>query len=200
MRNTYVLIGISAIIVIAGAWYAFNRSSIQSGDTGGITNSQTESMALSLTSPAFQNAASIPSQFTCDAENVSPPLQISGVPEGAKSLVLIMDDPDVPKQLKPDGVFDHWTLFNIPPDTREIAQAGGAGTAGANGAGKSQYTGPCPPREYEPSEHRYYFKLYALDSMLSVPAGASKADVVSAMEGHIIAQAELMGKYKRVAP
>ncbi|MBI4079622.1 YbhB/YbcL family Raf kinase inhibitor-like protein [Candidatus Kaiserbacteria bacterium] len=157
-------------------------------------------MALSLTSPAFQNAASIPSQFTCDAENVSPPLSISGVPEVTKSLALLMDDPDVPKALKPDGIFDHWTLFNISPETREIAQAGSVGTAGMNGASRNAYTGPCPPREYEPSEHRYFFRVYALDTMLDLPVGASKADVLAAMEGHIIAQAELMGKYKRVAP
>lgn len=156
-------------------------------------------MTLSLTSPAFQTGTSIPSQFTCDAENVSPPLSIAGVPEGAKSLVLIMDDPDVPKALKPDSVFDHWALFNISPETKEIAQAGSAGTAGANGAGKNQYTGPCPPREYEPSEHRYFFKLYALDIMLDLPAGASKADVLQAMEGHVLEQAELMGKYRRAS-
>lgn len=199
MRNTYVLIGISALIVLAGAWYAFNRSSIQAGDTAQITSSTSETMTLLLTSPAFQNSASIPSQFTCDAENVSPPLSISGVPAEAKSLALIVDDPDVPKALKPDGVFDHWTLFNIAPDTPTIPQATAVGIAGANGAGKNQYTGPCPPREYEPSEHRYFFRLYALDAMLDLSAGASKADVLSAMEGHILAEAELMGKYKRIS-
>lgn len=202
MRNTYVLIGISAIIVGVGAWYAFNRSSMLLGDTSGITSSSSESMALSLTSPAFSSSASIPSQFTCDAENVSPPLLISGVPDGTKSLALLMDDPDIPQVFKQErGIdsFDHWTLFNIPPATTEIAQSGSAGTAGANGAGKNQYTGPCPPREYEPSEHRYFFKLFALDTMLDLPAGASKADVLRAMEGHVVAQAELMGKYKRVA-
>lgn len=154
-------------------------------------------MTLSLTSPAFQNGASIPSQFTCDAENVSPPLTIAGVPEGAKSLVLLMDDPDVPKALRPDGVFDHWTLFNIPPDTTEIPQAGIVGTVGTNGAGKNIYTGPCPPREYEPSEHRYFFKLYALDSLLSLGTGMTKQEVLDAMEEHVLAQAELMGRYKR---
>lgn len=199
MRNTYVLIGISALIVLAGAWYAFNRSSMQAGDTAQITSSTSETMTLSLTSPAFQNSASIPSQFTCDAENVSPPLSISGVPAEAKSLALIVDDPDVPKALKPDGVFDHWTLFNIAPDTTAIPQATAVGIAGANGAGKNQYTGPCPPREYEPSEHRYFFRLYALDAMLDLPTGASKADVLSAMEGHILAETELMGKYKRIS-
>jgi len=158
-------------------------------------------MALSLTSSAFENNGSIPSQFTCDAENVSPPLSILGVPEGTKSLALIMDDPDVPKQLRPDGVFDHWTLFNISPPpaggTTEIMQGESAGTAGANGAGKNEYAGPCPPREYEPSEHRYFFRLYALDTGLDLPEGASKAEILKAMEGHVIAQAELMGKYKR---
>ncbi len=199
MRNTYVLLGITTILILTGAWYAFNRSSMNSEQNANITSSSSESMTLSLSSPAFQTGASIPSQFTCDAENVSPPFAIAGTPEGAKSLVLIVDDPDVPKALKPDGVFDHWTLFNIPPETSGIPQAGSVGTAGVNGAGKNIYTGPCPPREYEPSEHRYFFKLYALDAMLDLPAGASKADVLQAMEGHILAQAELVGKYRRVS-
>lgn len=203
MRNTYALIGISALIVVAGAWYAVNRSSIELEDTAEITSLSSEAMALSLTSPAFQHNASIPSQFTCDAENVSPPLSISGVPKGAKSLALLMDDPDIPKVFKEQrGIdsFDHWTLFNIPPDTSEIAQGGSAGTRGANSAGKNEYTGPCPPREYEPSEHRYFFRLYALDSLLSLGTGATKQEVLAAMEGHVLEQAELMGKYKRVAP
>ena len=109
-----------------------------------------------------------------------------------------MDDPDVPKVLRPDGVFDHWTLFNIPSTTTEIPEGGTAGTEGKNGAGNSRYTGPCPPAQYEPSEHRYFFKLYALDTELSLPEGASKADVLKAMEGHVLGQAELIGKYKRI--
>src|SRR3989344_2661178 len=198
MRNAYTLIGVTALIVIAGAWYAFNSST----DTS-ITSSRTGSMALSLTSPAFTQGTSIPSQFTCDAENISPPLQISGVPEGTVSLALLMDDPDIPQVFKEQrGIdsFDHWTLFNISPPpaggVTEIAQAGSVGTAGANGAGKSESTGPCPPREYEPSEHRYFFRLYALDIELPLQASASKTDVLKAMEGHIIEQTELMGKYK----
>ena len=128
---------------------------------------------------------------------MSPPISWEGVPEDTKSLVLIMDDPDVPKALKPDGVFDHWTLFNIPPETKEITTGGTAGTRGANGAGKNQYAGPCPPKEYEPSEHRYFFRLYALGSMLELPEAATKQEVLAAMEGHVLAQAELIGKYKR---
>lgn len=201
MRNTYILIGISCLIVIAGAWYAFNRSSMQARNTGALTNSSADAMTLSLTSPAFQNQGSIPSQFTCDAENISPPLSISGVPEAAKSLVLLMDDPDIPQVFKEQrGIdsFDHWTLFNISSGTREIAQAGSAGVRGANSSGESAYTGPCPPKEYQPSEHRYFFRLYALDTVLDLAEGATKADVLAAMAGHIIDQAELMGRYKRL--
>ena len=204
MRNAYAIVGIAGLIVFLGAAYAFNRSSTQSGDTvstqartGAPTTMSTST--LTLTSPAFGEGASIPSRFTCDGDrSVSPALVIAGVPEGTKSFALIMDDPDVPKALHADGVFDHWVLFNISPDTREIPEGKSVGVAGENGAGKNAYTGPCPPPQYEPSEHRYIFKLYALDSELALQAGAAKADVEKAMEGHIIAQAELIGRYKRI--
>jgi len=197
MRNVSVLIGIGAAIILFGLWM-INQDFTNKSDTGGIISSES-SMAetLTLTSPGFENGTSLPARFTCDGENMSPPLSWGGVPEGTKSLALIMDDPDVPKALRPDGVFDHWTLFNIPPDTREILAGETVGTLGANGAGKNQYAGPCPPREYEPSEHRYFFRLYALDTMLDIPEGANKQQVLAAMEGRILAQAELMGKYKR---
>lgn len=202
MRNAYVIVGIAGLIVFTGAAYAFNRSFTQSVDTTEVRAGAKISMAtstLTLTSSAFADNASIPSRFTCDGDRtVSPALSIAGVPEGTKSLTLIMDDPDVPKALKPDGIFDHWMLFNIPADTREVPEGGSVGVAGANGAGKNAYTGPCPPPQYEPSEHRYIFKLYALDSELPLQAGASKADVEKAMEGHIIAQTQLVGRYKRI--
>jgi Raf kinase inhibitor-like YbhB/YbcL family protein len=153
---------------------------------------------LKLTSPAFAESGSIPSMYTCDGErSLSPALTFAGVPAAAKSLALIMDDPDVPKQLRPDGVFDHWTLFNIPASTHEIPEGGSVGIAGANGAGKNAYTGPCPPPQYEPSEHRYVFTLYALDRMLALKAGATKQEVKTAMQGHILDQTQLIGKYKR---
>lgn len=152
---------------------------------------------LTLKSPAFEQNAAIPAKYTCDGEQVNPPLSISGVPTEARSLVLIMDDLDVPKVLKPDGVFDHWILFNIPPETKEIASGTTVGETGANGAGKNQYTGPCPPKQYEPSTHRYFFKLYALDIELPLEVGATKTQVEKAMQGHILAQAEYVGRYKR---
>ena len=120
-------------------------------------------MALTLTSSAFKNGEVIPAKYTCDGGRLlSPPLSISSVPEVAKSLVIIMDDPDIPKAVQESrGIeaFDHWVLFNIPPETREISEGGTAGTAGLNSAGNSGYTGPCPPPEYEPSEQLYIFKL-----------------------------------------
>jgi Raf kinase inhibitor-like YbhB/YbcL family protein len=139
----------------------------------------------------------VPPLYTCDGSHVSPPLSISGVPEGAKSLVLIVDDPDVPKAVLPAGVFDHWVLFNIPVTTTEIAQGGSAGTVGANSSGQNAYAGPCPPPQYDPPEHRYFFKLYALNAELPLKEGASKADVEKAMDGHVIAETRLMGRYER---
>jgi len=168
-------------------------------------NTQSAS-TFSLSSSAFAQNGAIPSAYTCDlpaspgqagGTTTNPPLQIAGVPQEAKSLALIMDDPDVPKQVKPDGMFDHWVLFNIPANTTEIGEGKAPGVQGANGAGKAAYTGPCPPKQYEPSEHRYFFKLYALDTVLDLEAGATKAQVEQAMEGHILAQTQLIGRYKR---
>jgi len=199
MRNSYLVTGIATLVVIVGGWYAFSKSS---GEAAPIIDNSKQSMnatKLTLTSPAFEANASVPSKYTCDGNGrLSPALTIAGVPEEAQSLVLIMDDPDVPKSLKPDGVFDHWTLFNIPSETTEIPEGGTVGIAGANGGGQNAYMGPCPPAQYEPSEHRYFFKLYALDTMFDLSEGAKKAEVESAMEGHILEQTELIGKYKRI--
>ncbi len=153
---------------------------------------------MRITSSAFEDGALIPSLYTCDGNRtLSPALSFTDVPEDTVSLVLIMDDPDVPKALRPDGVFDHWVLFNIPPETRGIPEGGTVGIAGANGRGEPAYAGPCPPPEYEPSEHRYFFKLYALDSTLSFSEGVTKKEVEQAMEGHILQQAQLVGRYQR---
>src|SRR3989344_931878 len=179
MRTAYLLLGVLWLIIIAGAAYGFNRGFTPSRDTiaGTASGTSMATSTLTLTSPAFENGGLIPAKYTCDEDRtLSPQLLISGVPEEAKSRALIMDDPDVPKAIHPDGMFDHWTLFNIPPQTTGIPEGGSAGIAGANGAGKNAYTGPCPPPQYEPSEHRYFFKLYALDTELTLQTGASKAE------------------------
>lgn len=150
---------------------------------------------MKLTSPAFEHQGKIPSRHTCDGANTNPPLEISGVPTGAKSLVLIVDDPDVPKRLRPDGMWDHWIVFNLPPNLTHISEGQEPpGTHGMGTSGNLRYFGPCPPDR----EHRYFFKLYALETELNLPEKATKQQVERAMEGHVLAQAELIGRYERV--
>lgn len=154
---------------------------------------------MKIESPAFAHEARIPATYTCDGDRMlSPALAISDVPEGTETLVLLMDDPDVPKELKPDGHFTHWVLFNIPPSTESIPEGGTVGTPGVNGRGDASYTGPCPPPDHEPKTHRYIFSLYALDTTLDLEEGASKEDVEAAMANHIIETAELIGTYSRL--
>jgi Raf kinase inhibitor-like YbhB/YbcL family protein len=147
-------------------------------------------MVIQMTSAAFTEGSNIPSKHTCDGEDVSPELAWSGVPQGAKSLALIMDDPDAPGR-----VFVHWVLFNIPASVEELPEGvSGTGLPGTNNFRKTGYNGPCPPSG---SAHRYFFKLYALDQELKLPSGASKADLENAMKGHVLAMGQLMGKYGR---
>jgi Raf kinase inhibitor-like YbhB/YbcL family protein len=146
---------------------------------------------LQISSPAFKAMASIPSKFTCDGEGINPTLTFSGIPPKTQSLVLIMDDPDVPKSMIPSGEFVHWLNWEIAADSKGIPE--GTGKNGVNGTGKPGYMGPCPPDR----EHRYFFKLYALDSKVAGPI-ANKAALEKAMEGHILQKAELIGKYEKV--
>jgi len=152
-------------------------------------------MPLSMSSTAFTHEGVIPTRHACDGADVSPPLAWSGVPEGAASLVLIVDDPDAPE---PESPWVHWVLYNIPPSTTALAestdhQALPPGTqAGVNGWKRPGWRGPCPPS----GRHRYYFRLYALDALIH-PSGASRHDVEKAMHGHILGQAVLMGTYQR---
>ena len=144
---------------------------------------------IKITSSAFHEGGSIPSKFTCDGSDTSPPMQLSGIPSEAKSLVLIADDPDAP-----GGLFTHWLVWNIPPQTSMIAEgAAPKGVQGANDFGKSGYRGPCPP----PGTHRYSFKIFALDRELELHTGAKRSQVDAAMKGHVIAQGELVGRYAR---
>ena len=144
---------------------------------------------MKITSSAFQEGGNIPSKFTCDGSDTSPPLQITGVPSEAKTLVLIADDPDAPS-----GLFTHWLVWNIPPQTNSIAEGGAAkGVQGTNDFGKSGYGGPCPPS----GAHRYAFKVFALDRELDLRSGAKRSQLDAAMKGHIVAQGELIGRYAR---
>ncbi len=149
---------------------------------------------MKLTSSAFQDHASIPPRYTCDGQDINPPLMIQDVPKGAKSLALIMDDPDVPPAVRADRNWDHWIVWNIPPDTTQIEE-GKQPTAviGRNSWGKSAYGGPAPPDR----EHRYFFKLFALDTKLDLPPSAGKPELEKAMQGHIVAQTQLVGRYDR---
>lgn len=152
-------------------------------------------MPLSLTSSAFTNGGKIPRKYTCEGEDTSPPLAWSATPQGTKSLALIVDDPDAPDPAKPQRVYVHWVVYNIPPGSSGIDE-GGSGPAGSvtgsNDFGNQKWGGPCPPI----GRHRYFFKLYALDTTLNL-SSAKKADVENAMKGHILAQTELMGTYQK---
>lgn len=154
-------------------------------------------MALEITSSTFENNQLIPSKYTCDGDNVNPPLTFRNIPKDAQSLVLLVDDPDVPKNLKPDGVFDHWVIYNIDPSVTGIDENSSAppGSVGLNSAQKHAYAGACPPD----GQHRYFFKLFALDTMVEFPDAkvVTKQMVLDAMDGHIVEQAELVGLYKR---
>ncbi len=147
---------------------------------------------MKLTSTAFEHEGKIPRNYTCEGINVNPSLSIHDVPEGTKSLALIMDDPDA---IRPaNKVWDHWIVFNMPPTITEIKEREQPeGIPGKGTSNNLQYQGPCPPD----AEHRYYFKLYALNVLLELPPGVSKRQVEQAMENHILAQATLMGKYKK---
>ncbi len=151
---------------------------------------------ISISAEAFKEGGNIPAVYTCDGRDISPALTWSGIPAGTKSIALIMDDPDAPH-----GTFIHWVLFNIPPDARGLPEAvpknetlKDGSRQGNTSFGRVGYGGPCPPSG---KPHRYYFKLYALDTKLDMPVGVTKADVEKAMNGHMLAKGELMGKYGR---
>jgi len=144
---------------------------------------------MKLTSPAFTEGKSIPEKYTCDGKNILLPLMISDVPANAKSLALVMDDPDAVR-----GTWDHWVVWNIAPETKTISEGTEPkGILGTTSKGDKGFHGPCPPDK----EHRYFFKIYALDTMLDIPEGSNKKQLETAMKGHIITQAQLMGRYNR---
>ncbi|MGO8756204.1 MAG: YbhB/YbcL family Raf kinase inhibitor-like protein [Gallionellaceae bacterium] len=156
-------------------------------------------MSLTITSPSFMPDREIPARHTCDGRNISPPLAWSGVPAGTKSLALIADDPDAPDPAAPKMTWVHWVLYNIPPDSNGLPESAAteglpAGTLqGINDWHRTGYGGPCPPI----GKHRYFFKLYALDTVLPDLKHPAKATLEKAMQGHVLARSELIGLYQR---
>lgn len=156
-------------------------------------------MSLRLTSTAFAHQGEIPTRYTCEGEDVSPPLAWSEPPQGTKSLALIVDDPDAPDPKAPRMIWVHWVLYNIPSDARGLPEeADGTslpkGTqAGRNDWKRQDYGGPCPPI----GRHRYFHKLYALDTVLTDLGAPTKAELEKAMQGHVLAEAELVGTYQK---
>ncbi|MBM4366275.1 MAG: YbhB/YbcL family Raf kinase inhibitor-like protein [Deltaproteobacteria bacterium] len=146
-------------------------------------------VVFELSSTAFTQGATIPARHTCTGDDLSPPLSWTAPPEGTASLALVVDDPDAPRR-----TWQHWLVWNIPPTTRQLGEALGLDqhVQGTNDFKKLGYGGPCPPPGH--GAHRYFFRLYALDVMLGLPAGASRAELDAAIKGHVIASAELMGK------
>lgn len=166
---------------------------------GGCQHAKGEVKAsLQLHSSAFDDGATIPREYTCDGKNVSPPLAWRGAPEGTQAFALIVDDPDAPS-----GTFVHWVAFDLPASTHGLRRAASTldmphgAKQGRNGFGKVGYGGMCPPPGDD--AHRYFFRLYALDAPLGLAAGASRAAVDSAMEGHIRASGQLVGRYRRAS-
>jgi Raf kinase inhibitor-like YbhB/YbcL family protein len=186
LRSTGI-IRLALILLVLQAWLIV--------DAGGAA------MALTLSSSAFKPGGKIPSKYTCEGSDASPPLSFGGAPQGTKSFALILDDPDAPDPKAPKRVWVHWVVYNLPADTTELAENASAtglpkgAINGVNDSKQTSYNGPCPPT----GRHRYFHKLYALDTMLPAKA-LTKVDVESAIKGHVLAQAELIGTYQQGDP
>ena len=173
---------------------------LASGSAATDTASRSNAMTLKITSSAFQQGGSIPAKYTCEGQDVSPPLAWAGALGSARSIAMIVDDPDAPDPAKPERVYVHWEAYNIPVGASLAENASKSGmpkgaVQGKNDWGKPQYGGPCPPI----GRHRYFFKLYALDTELTGLSAATKSDLESAMKGHVLDSGELMGTYQKAA-
>jgi Raf kinase inhibitor-like YbhB/YbcL family protein len=193
-----------AMLVIA---FACGRDAPSAGENTATTSAPAtvdtlkgiNSMALKVTSSAFSHGGAIPSRYTCEGDDVSPPLSWSGVPAGAKSIAIIVDDPDAPDPAKPQRVYVHWVVYDIPAGEGSLSENASkrgmpkGAVQGKNDWGKPEYGGPCPPI----GRHRYFFKLYALDTGLTGLTSPTKADLERAMKGHVVDSGELMGTYQK---
>lgn len=208
MRLAFALLSVGSMILVLSLAYIFagqdaRREAAPQALNEAPSLPTRNSAMLKLRSAVFEEGGLIPSDYTCDGANGSPELVIEGIPEGAVSLVLIMDDPDIPdfvKEKRGIDVFDHWVLFNIPVSGAQMRIAEGSvpdnARQGVNSSGSKGYVGPCPPD----GEHRYFWKLYALDRMLELDEGATKRQVEEAMRGAVLEETTLIGRYARIAP
>lgn len=194
------LLGIIFIIVLVFAIYLTARHTSQSGTLDRQSRLRENGKHMKITSSVFEQNGKIPAKYTCVGEDVSPPLRFEAIPAEAKSLVLIVDDPDAPMAHSTSSgqaaAWVHWVVFNIPPTVREIAENSvPGGIEGDTSFGKPGWGGPCPPN----GEHRYFFKLYALDEMLTFEhmEKMDKQHVEQKMQGHVLEQAELMGRFSK---
>lgn len=185
----------SVLLAIGGACSSEEEASSPAASPSTTTDQSsvteppmTQEDAMQLTSAAFGQGDAIPVRFTCDGDDISPALTVTDIPTDAVSLVLIMEDPDAP-----GGTWDHWIAYDIPVATEIVENVGALGTAGTNSWGESGYGGPCPPS----GTHRYLFTISAVDSDLGIQIGATKAQVLAALDGRVLAEATLMGTYSR---
>jgi len=187
MKNYFFCFIAIIFLIAANGETAWGKDQMNAKLKGGKT--------MEIKSSSFNHEEMIPSKYTCDGQNISPPLAWSGAPKETNSFALICDDPDAPA-----GTWVHWVIFDIPADVNSLPEKvvkqeviAGLGKNGKNTSRHYGYDGPCPPS----GTHRYYFKLYALDTMLNLNAGLSKEELLKAMKGHILVEAQLMGRYKR---
>lgn len=194
-REWVVLMSLAVLLLLCSCRGEKGSGPAAGGKVGPSPEVKAGAVAIKLRSVAFTEGGMIPAKYSCDGANVSPPLEWEGVPEGAKSLALVAEDPDAP-----NGVWVHWVVFNLPvgagglPEgVQASGEMRGGGLQGMNDFRKAGYGGPCPPG----GVHRYFFRLYALDQLLPPGEGATKEQLMKAIEGHVLAQGELMGKYGR---
>ena len=203
MKYLYPLVLVVLVLSLAWIIFAASRSegTIPRDNGGSAMANNANHKTFTLSSTAFSEGGTIPVTYTCDGDGaVHPPLSISNPPDGTKSFVLIMHDPDIPQQIKEErGIdeFDHWVVYGIPAGVREIPEGEGVGGAGLNGAEGEGYRGPCPPPDMEPTTHRYVFTLYALKGNLQFIKAPTRAEVEAAMQGMVLDEAQLTGLYDR---
>lgn len=190
MKNNVWILGFSILLII-GIMYYINDQ--RPAADRSISQTQ-KNMPLTITSSAFGMNETIPSRFTCDGKNISPELIFLNIPAGTQSLALTLEDPDVPYSIRPDGMWDHWVVWNIPPNTTNIKEGETPqGVIGIGTSGQDSYMGPCPPDR----EHRYIFTLYALDSILSLSNDSTKKELLHELTPHLIEKATLVARYNR---